>query len=452
MARLIALLARCALASSPGPGPPLPAACQAAVDALCASDCFPHIKARPCDGPLLGRLDAGKAGAKMAGWKCYSPSTLDPATRTAYVTGTCYCSRDAQIAAVLVATPGCPAPAPPPPPPPVFNGSTPVFYPGLNGSQCFRIPTITKTAAGTLLAFAENRKGGCGDDGTHDLVLRRSADDGATWGPLLTVRRGAVPCPGCPAAVSNPNPIEVTLADGTSRAVLLHYDTMNNPSASRHGLDEQLWSFDDGRTWGNASVLAYPPLANVGTMIGPSTGIQAASGAIYFVAHGGASGNFLYWSRDFGGTWTPSAVFTETGNECSIAFLVSPADGRIIMNCRTSLHKRLQLLWGADGVRIGNATYPAGLVDAGCQGSIANVDGVLLTSNAASAKGRQQMTVKRSADQGGTWSHGTVVWAGPSGYSQLVDLHGARPGAVGLLFEAGRKAYTETISYVNVAV
>ena len=115
---------------------------------------------------------------------------------------------------------------------------------------------------GTLLAFAENRINGCGDQGTHNLVVRRSTDMGRTWGELITVFKGVIPCPGCPAAVSNPNPVEVTLPNST-RAVLLAFDTMNNPSASHHGLDMTTWSFDDGLTWGRVSTMAYPPQKNV---------------------------------------------------------------------------------------------------------------------------------------------------------------------------------------------
>ena len=112
---------------------------------------------------------------------------------------------------------------------------TPVFYSGLNGSKCFRIPTIIKTHSGTLLAFAENRISDCGDNGPHHaLVLRRSMDNGKTWGPMIQVVEGTVPCPGCPAAISNPNPVEVTKADG-SRSILLAYDTMNNPVSGRWG-------------------------------------------------------------------------------------------------------------------------------------------------------------------------------------------------------------------------
>ena len=124
----------------------------------------------------------------------------------------------------------------PPPNPCTAATCTPVFYAGLNNSQCYRIPSIVATHAGTLLAFAENRLNGCGDQGTHNLVVRRSSDDGKTWGPLVTVFEGVTPCPGCPAAVSNPNPVEVLFPNGT-RAVLLMFDTMNNPSSAHHGLD-----------------------------------------------------------------------------------------------------------------------------------------------------------------------------------------------------------------------
>merc|ERR1712039_861948 len=68
--------------------------------------------------------------------------------------------------------------------------------------QCFRIPTIIKTAApgpGTILAFAEARRGQqyqrfhadwwegydfCPDFPDTRVVVKRSADGGVTWSPL----------------------------------------------------------------------------------------------------------------------------------------------------------------------------------------------------------------------------------------------------------------------------
>merc|ERR1712014_262945 len=116
--------------------------------------------------------------------------------------------------------------------------------------------------------MGEDRVSNCGDDGAnHDLVVRRSHDLGQTWGPLITVKHGLIPCKGCPAAISNPNPVEVKFPDGTHK-VLLHFDTMNNPSPSKHGIDMQIWSSDDGVTWGNASNLSFLPVVDYGGMIG----------------------------------------------------------------------------------------------------------------------------------------------------------------------------------------
>ena len=119
-------------------------------------------------------------------------------------------------------------------PPTTCAGCVPVFYAGLNNSKCFRIPSIIRTSRGTLLAFSENRVSDCGDNGAHhDLVLRRSVDEGETWLPMQLVRHGTVPCPGCPAAISNPNPVEITLADGKSKAILPGYLCAEHKCAGR---------------------------------------------------------------------------------------------------------------------------------------------------------------------------------------------------------------------------
>ena len=92
---------------------PLPAKCQAAADAFCATSCYPNLKSRPCGGPMIAADAAG--GPHGGGWKCYSPSCLS-ANHSTYVGGGCFCSDDTQIRAVLHKQPGCAAPAPAPPP------------------------------------------------------------------------------------------------------------------------------------------------------------------------------------------------------------------------------------------------------------------------------------------------------------------------------------------------
>src|SRR5437870_8057257 len=63
----------------------------------------------------------------------------------------------------------------------------PVFTAGEGGYHTYRIPSVIVTPKGTLLAFCEGRKKGTSDTGDIDLVLKRSADGGATWGPMQVV-------------------------------------------------------------------------------------------------------------------------------------------------------------------------------------------------------------------------------------------------------------------------
>merc|ERR1712113_398947 len=141
--------------------------------------------------------------------------------------------------------------------------------------------------------------------------------------------------------------------------------------------------------------------------------------------------------NDYGQSWVSSTPVDVHG-ECSIAFLVDPSDGRILMNCRTPSHHRAQVVWSADGTP-GPVTWPEGLIDPNCQGSIINQAGTLYMSNANTNSSRTHMTVKKSTDQGKTWSAGTLVWSGPSSYSQLVPL--GRTTTLGLLFEAAHSSF-----------
>lgn len=338
------------------------------------------------------------------------------------------------------------------PPTTACPNGTPVFWQGLAGSACYRIPSVIQTPRGTLLAFSEARLKNCGDQGQHDLVVRRSFDGGLSWGPVATVVAGRSPCAGCPPAVSNPSPVIVRGRpdDGSYySAILLAFDTMNNPTSSHHGRDEQLWSEDDGATWGRRANLSYS--ANRGGLLGPSVGLQADDGTLYYsyIAPAAPHLHHLLWSADEGVTWTSSDGVAGLG-ECAIAFLVSPADGRILMNCRTGSHRRAQLVWSARGTPLTNVSFPAGLSDAGCQGSVINERGTLYLSNAADARARAHLTVKRSVDRGASWSAGVDVHPGPAAYSQLVGLGAGR--GVGVLFEAGKASPYEAICWKAVDV
>ena len=63
-------------------------------------------------------------------------------------------------------------------------GRTTVFQAGADGYAVYRIPAIVRAKDGTVLAFAEGRRNGKGDAGEINLVLKRSTDDGHTFGPM----------------------------------------------------------------------------------------------------------------------------------------------------------------------------------------------------------------------------------------------------------------------------
>src|SRR5688572_25915511 len=71
--------------------------------------------------------------------------------------------------------------------PALAPNQTELFTSGQDGYAAFRIPAIVATTKGTLLAFAEGRKDGTGDNGNIDVVLKRSTDRGQTWSALKIV-------------------------------------------------------------------------------------------------------------------------------------------------------------------------------------------------------------------------------------------------------------------------
>ena len=241
--------------------------------------------------------------------------------------------------------------------------------------------------------------------------MRRSIDGGLNWGPVITVASSDAP-------ISNPNPVEVLQANHR-RAILLHYETENNAPVGA-GFNMQIWSEDEGLTWINQkNISSFFSYKLVGAMVGPSVGLQASGSAcsvtvpppdfssrIIFNAH--RNFNFIYYSDYFGRSFTTSEPVAGL-DECSMAF--SPEGSLdILLNCRTSLHKRGQIQYKLDtksgNYSISSLSYPPGLTDPNCQGSIINHGGRLLLSNVNNTAARAGISIKCSKDQGATWSPG----------------------------------------------
>ena len=81
----------------------------------------------------------------------------------------------------------------------------PVFVSGTEGHKSYRIPAIINLPNGDLLAFCEGRVNGAGDFGDINIVMKRSSDDGKTWGALQTIADNDKLQAGNPAPVVDVN-------------------------------------------------------------------------------------------------------------------------------------------------------------------------------------------------------------------------------------------------------
>lgn len=307
-----------------------------------------------------------------------------------------------------------------------------VFERNYHGFQLFRIPTLIKSANGTLLVFAEARKlSSNGDRGDIDLVLRRSADGGKTWGDMITIwNDGENSC-------GNPVPV----LDRKSGKIHL-LATWNNRRVYH------ITSVDNGFTW-TAPVEITPAVKPTewgfyGT--GPVHGIQITAGpyknrlVIPTYANVPVNGvtkhhSFSVYSDDGGKTWSFGNLSPQDNvGECTVVELT---DGRLMLNMRSKLPHRTLAFSDDGGISWNNGRLDSDLIDPLCQASLLRGEGttsnILFFSNPASSK-RENLTIRMSTDQGLTWPKKHQVYAGPSAYSDMVVMDHR---TIGVVFESG---------------
>lgn len=336
-----------------------------------------------------------------------------------------------------------------------------IFKRGDEGYHTYRIPSLIKTKEGTLLAFAEARKNSASDTGDIDLVLRRSDDDGATWGEMITVwDDGTHTC-------GNPAPV----VDEESGTIFLLM-TWNNgaddigPINAGTSIDTRrvfvCHSTDDGQTWSTPEeITATTKKENWGWYAtGPCHGIQLKKGEkkgrlvipcdyISVTGTGGGSGAHIIYSDDHGASWHLGGT-TGRGNESTVAEL---SDGKLLLNIRISNNNNLRIVSTSSDAGISWTTpVNAPLVDPVCQGSM--ISGALYEGSWGvffsnpSSNVRENMTIKLSIDDGVTWSKQYSVFTGKAGYSDLVYLS---ESFIGILYECGTSTYNDGIAYRKIS-
>ena len=334
-----------------------------------------------------------------------------------------------------------------------------LFRSGENGYNCYRIPAIVSTPKGTLLAFAEARRNNCGDARDIDLVLRRSADGGKTWSPMILVWDDGGNTCGNPAPVVDKKTGNVVLLS-TWNLGSDHEPAIINQTSKDTRRVFVLSSSDDGLSWSAAkditAAVKKPEWTWYAT--GPCNGIQIGKGRhegrLVIPCDHIEAGTKKYFSHtihsdDGGNTWVlGGSTPTDQVNECTVAELTK---GRLMLNMRNynSIRSRQTSVSNDGGMTWSALKQDAGLPEPVCQASLVRIDGlgrkpVFAFSNPASQKARVNMTVRLSYDGAKTWKRSVVVHEGPSAYSNLVSLPG---GKLGLLYEGGAKKPYEGIAW-----
>lgn len=344
---------------------------------------------------------------------------------------------------------------------PSVPAGTNVFVSGTEGYHTCRIPSLLVTGKGALLAFAEGRKGGQGDSGDIDLLLRRSTDRGQTWGPVQRLwSDGANTCG---------NPCAVLDRDTGTVWLLMTWNHGADPEAriiSGESRDTRrvfvTHSTDDGLNWARPREITWRVKPDHWTWYatGPGAGIQVERGPhrgrlVIPCDHIEAGTRHYYshviYSDDHGATWAlGGSTPRHQVNECEV---VEIAGGRLLLNMRNydpAQRQRQQAVSDDGGLTWTGQRHVPELVEPICQASIRRHSwpvegrpGVVLFANPASTR-RERMTVRASFDDGQTWPVARLVDARPSAYSCLAILP---DGTIGLLYEAGERSPYETIVF-----
>lgn len=314
-----------------------------------------------------------------------------------------------------------------------------VWKAGAEGYHTFRIPSLIVTKKGTLLAFCEGRKGGRGDSGAIDTVLKRSRDGGRTWDPMQVVAADGANTMGNPCPVLDRDTGVVWLLLTRN----LGQDTEQQIRDRTARASREVWvtkSADDGATWSKpveiTSTTKDPNWTWYAT--GPGVGIQLRSGRLlipcdHTTAETKINRSHAIYSDDHGATWKLGGTVGDQTNECQAVEL---KDGTVQINMRSYHGKNRRAISHSKdgGLTWSPVELHPELVEPVCQASlIALPSHDLLFANPASTR-REKLTVRLSHDGGKTWPVSRELHAGPAAYSCLAALP---DGTLACLYERG---------------
>ncbi len=318
---------------------------------------------------------------------------------------------------------------------------TDLFEAGDHGYYIYRVPGISVTPGGVVLAYAEARRESWSDWADIDILMRRSLDGGRTWEAAEMVvdhaRWGEGPANNF-----------ITIPDRDTGVVhALHCHNYARGFYRR--------STDEGATWSEpvevTDVLAeFRSEYDWGVCaFGPGHGIQLAGGRLlapiwlsesHTHAHRPNRAAVVY-SDDHGESWQRGDMVPDAIPCCNETEAVQLADGRVLLNMRNMGDgRRRAVTVSEDGVSDwAEPWYDEELPEPRCFGSIQRLTregpddrNRILFSNPDVFEpmaehgidwgDRRDVTVRLSYDECDSWPVKRRLEDGPSGYSDLAVL------------------------------
>jgi len=283
-------------------------------------------------------------------------------------------------------------------------------------------PNLTMLRDGTIIATIFDQP--CHGLWEGDVACGASSDGGRLW-----ERRGA-PAPHEPGT-NRMNVAAGLAAKGDLLVIASGWSDRPGPGVPRWHQGAHIltpWvcrSADGGRTWERAATVAYPDpdgaYVPFGDIVG-GDGVLAAS--FYSARRGGSSSAYLFRSHDDGRTWGDvSLIAPDDYNETAILRLT---EGRWLAACRTSRDGHLELWtsddegrnWRGEGALTLPGQHPAHLAEL--------ADGRILLVYGIRNRGLYGVGARLSADRGRTWGAPSVLAdfgdATDGGYPASVQL------------------------------
>lgn len=356
----------------------------------------------------------------------------------------------------------------------------------------YRIPGLTTTGNGTLLAIYDVRRNSGRDlQGDIDIGLSRSSDGGNTWEPMrivLDMHKWG----GLPEKFNGVSDANILVDRATNKifvAGLWMHGVLDKNGKWIEGLSdtsdawEHQWknkgsqpgfrvtetsqflltsSSDDGLTWSDPSNITTIGKKQEWWLWAPAPGhgISLEDGTLVIPTQGrdksGSPFSNITWSKDGGTTWHTSAPAYQNTTEC---MAVQLTDGRVMLNMRHNQNRNNTSDNNGRAVAITNdlgstwnehTTSRRALIEPTCMGSIHRHEytengekkSILLFSNPDSKTARTHMTIKVSFDDGMTWPLENRLLLDElksNGYSCLTSVD---ENTIGILYEGSQSMLT----------